>query len=225
MALTDTTTGHRMGKAYSVGAKRRNKRERRGRPAHDVAIREPNGRASRSTGRGRAEEPVQALVLRQRARIVGTEHAGSQLAESAIGILCLLGRLSSDGTTAQEREAANYAAYDAGVWWRTTLHRLNRLIGAPPPYARSPAWEMVGKGSINGPVEDDLSEIADPEARAWAERELIARKQALLRDYERGRCAMGDDALAVEALVIHDRAEEIAKACRGLAALVVVREK
>lgn len=224
MALTDTTTGHRMGKAYSVAAKKRRKRETRGRPRHDVALREPNGRASRSMGHKHAEEPVQALVLRQRARNVGEEHAASPFAESALGALCLLGMLSSDGKTEQDRKAANLAAYDAGVWWRTTLHRLGRLIGAPIPYPRSPAWEMVGKGSIGEHVED-LSEIADPEIRAWVERELIARKQALLRDYERGRAAMGDDALAVEALVIHDRAEQIEAACRGLAALVVVREK
>lgn len=225
-ALADIAgQGHRMAKAYSVGEKKRRKRESRGRPKHDVSAREPNGRASRATGRGAraSEEPVQAVVHRQRMRTVGEEHVASQLAESALGVLCLLGRLSSEGETKEERTAANMAAYDAGVWWRSIVHRLHRLIGAPIPYPRSPAWEMVGKGSINGPVEDDLSEIADPEDRAWAERELIARKQALLRVYERGRAAMGGDALAVEALVIHDRAEQVDKACRGLAALVVIR--
>jgi hypothetical protein len=223
MAFTDTVQGHRMGKAYSVGAKRRNKRERRGRgrPSHDVAVREPNGRASRNMGRGRAEEPVQAIVLSQRMRIVPPEHAASPLAESALGVLCLLGRLAG-GANEYDRKAANQAAYDAGVWWREVVHGLHRMIGAPVPYPRSPAWEMVAKGSI-GDYVVDLSEIADPDLRAEAEDALIRRKQRFLGDYERGRKAMGEHAVAVEALVIHDRAEQIEQACRGLAALVVLR--
>lgn len=226
MALVDTSQGqHRMGKAkaYSVGAKRRSKRERRrGRPPHDVVFREPNGRASRATGRGAThDEPVQLVVLRQRTQIVGEEHASSPFAESALGVLYLLGRLA-DGATKAEREAANRAAYDAGVWWRETVHGLHRILGAPVPYSRSPAWGMVGGGGGGGD-EHDLSSIKDPELRAWLEGELIRRKQRFLGAYEQGRAAMGDDALAVEALVIHDRAEQIEQARRGLAALVKVR--
>jgi hypothetical protein len=225
MALVDITTGHRMARAYSVGAKRRNKRALRGRPKHDVTAREPNGRASRATGRGAThEEPVREVVLRQRAKLGLQENQiADERAESALGVLCLLGRLA-DGATADERKAANDAAYGAGVWWREVVHGLHRIIGAPPPYPRSPAWEMVARGSI-GDFVQDLSDIADPDLRAEAEAALIRRKQRFLGAYEQGRAAMGDDALAVEALVIHDRAEQIEQARRGLAALVRLRER
>lgn len=217
--------GHRMGKAYSVGAK---KRARKGRPRKNVARREPNGRAARSQ---ETQEAVQAVAIRQRVRLVGLDNAASQLAESAIGVLCLLGRLAtvtfdeSDDAAERKRklEAANRAAYDAGVWWRSTIHGLHRLIGAPIPYPRSPAWEMVSHGPVTDDYVEDLSEISDPEARAAAEDGLRKRKLRLLCDYERGRLAMGENALAVEALVIHDRVDDIERAKNGLASLVEMR--
>lgn len=221
--------GHRMGKtkSRSVAAKRRSHRRQRGRPKHDIAMREPNGRASRArpTSPRQPEEDVKAIVFRQRAKTVGWDNVTNQQAESALGVLCILGRLSDAGNTEEERKAANRDAYDAGVWWRGVVHGLHRLIGAPPPYPRSPAWEMVSHGPVGGDfVAEDLSEIADPEARAIAEDALRKRKQRLLGDYEGGRKAMGENALAVEALVIHDRAEQLDKARAGLAALVAMRE-
>jgi hypothetical protein len=113
--------------------------------------------------------------------------------------------------------------YEAGVWWRETLHALHRLIGAPIPYPRSPAWEMVARGSVGDYVED-LSEIVDLETRAEVEADLRRRKARLMRDYADGRAVMGECMSAVEALVVHDRAERLEMVRTGLQALAVLRE-
>lgn len=84
-------------KARSQAQKRAAKR---GRPRHNVAFREPNGRASR------AEDPIDRLAVQVRARMLGISEARArdQRAGSFLGYLSMLGR--ADGLSPSQYEAA-----------------------------------------------------------------------------------------------------------------------
>jgi hypothetical protein len=123
-----------------------------------VPYREASGRTSRSYGHPRPGkwhsglEPVGLLMQRGRA-LAGARDLDkavrSREAESALGVMYLLGRLG-DGDEAARRKATNELRYAAGVALRGIVVRYWRIMGVPWPYPAAPSWWPSGDGDGDG---------------------------------------------------------------------------